>query len=98
MTKFMLSLLFFVPMLVQSQSMPALYRVVKVQHVYKLVKPKCVEVKKTKKNEAVTCDKTLHWRVYYRAVSPHVTLQKHQVLLDDEPPQINAVTQLTIDL
>lgn len=77
---------------VRAQSITALYRVAKVQHVYKLNDPKCVDNKDTK------CPKTLHWRVHYQALSQQVSLQHHQILLDDQPPQVGSVAQLTIDL
>jgi chaperone required for assembly of F1-ATPase len=82
----------FVPQPLQAQSITALYRVSKIQHVYKLNDSECVE-KKDKK-----CQKSLQWRVYFQAVSRHVSPKKHQILLDENPPQVGAVIQLTIDL
>lgn len=76
----------------QAQSITALYRVTKIHHVYKLIDSKCVERKDKK------CQKSEHWRVYYQALSQYVARQKYQVLLDDNPPQVGAVIQLTIDL
>ncbi|NRA52726.1 MAG: hypothetical protein HRU23_01145 [Gammaproteobacteria bacterium] len=75
-----------------AQSVTALYRVAKVQHVLKLIDDKCVE------EEKKVCPKSQHWRVYYRALSLNVSPQKHQELLDENPPQIGAVIQLTITI
>jgi len=77
---------------VSAQSVTALYRVDNVQRIFKLVDVKCVE-KDDKK-----CAQTEHWRVFYRALSLNVSPQKHQILVDDNPPQVGAVLQLTIRL
>ena len=77
---------------VQAQSVTALYRVAKIQHVYKLKDLECVESKKN------VCKKNLHWRVYYQAQGKYVTPKKHQILIDENPPLIGSVTQLTIEI
>lgn len=77
---------------VQAQSVTALYRVAKIQHVYKLKDLECVESKKN------VCKKNLHWRVYYQAQGKYVTPKKHQILIDENPPPLGSVTQLTIEI
>jgi hypothetical protein len=74
-----------------AQSVTALYRVIKIQHVFKLTDTNCVEKKEQQ------CQKSEHWRVFYRALSLQVSPQKHQILFDENPPQVGAVSQLTIN-
>ncbi|MDP2562365.1 hypothetical protein [Psychrobium sp. 1_MG-2023] len=72
------------------ESSSALYRVERVQQVLRLIDPKCIEDKQQ------TCDKTKHWRVYFKALSVEVPRQEYQKLVDANPPQEGSIHQLTI--
>ena len=91
-------LLLTVNSVVLAQSMTALYRVAKIHHIYKLIDITCVETKETKEIKETKCDKSLHWRVYYQAIGQYTSPQQHQILLNENPPQLSSVVQLTLQL
>ncbi|OIQ47273.1 MAG: hypothetical protein BM565_07330 [Gammaproteobacteria bacterium MedPE] len=76
----------------QATSSTAWYKVDKIQQILKLVDKKCID------DKVEQCQRTRHWRVYYKATSRYAPLQSFQEVLMEDIPQLGAVMQLTVDV
>lgn len=76
----------------QATSSTAWYKVDKIQQILKLVDKKCID------DEVEQCQRTRHWRVYYKATSRYAPLQSFEEVLMEDIPQLDAVMQLTVDV
>ncbi|MCG7530929.1 hypothetical protein MHM98_06120 [Psychrobium sp. MM17-31] len=70
----------------------AWYKVDKIQQILKLVDKKC------KDDEVEKCQRTRHWRVYYKATSRTAPLQKFVETVSEDVPQLGAMMQITVDV
>lgn len=73
-------------------SSTAWYKVDKIQQILKLVDKKCID------DKVEQCQRTRHWRVYYKATSKYAPLQTFEEVLMEDIPQLGAVMQLTVDV
>ena len=76
----------------QATSSTAWYKVDKIQQILKLIDKKCID------DKVEQCQRTRHWRVYYKATSRYAPLQSFEEVLMDNIPQLGAVMQLTVDV
>lgn len=70
----------------------AWYKVDDVKAVLKLIDIKCID------DKANQCQRTKHWRVYYKATSRYSPVQMFQELIDGKTPQVGAVMQMTVNV
>ena len=76
----------------QATSSTAWYKVDKIQQILKLIDKKCID------DKVEQCQRTRHWRVYYKATSRYAPLQSFEEVLMENIPQLGAVMQLTVDV
>lgn len=85
--------LIFMPLTqVNATTSTAWYKVDKIQQILKLVDKNC------KDDDVEKCQRTRHWRVYYKATSQTAPLKMFVETVMDDVPQLGAVMQITVDV
>jgi hypothetical protein len=70
----------------------AWYKIDDVKGILKLLDPKCIDDKVNQ------CQRTKHWRVYYKATSRYSPVQTLQKVVYENAPQVGAIMQMTVDI
>ena len=77
---------------VNSASSTSWYKVKNVQQITQLIDVSCID------NENSPCPRNKYFRVYYEATSQYSPVQKFEKKMDSNPPQVDAVMQMTVDV
>lgn len=70
----------------------AWYKVINVQQITQLIDASCID------NENRPCPRNKYFRVYYEATSQYSPVQNFDKKMDLNPPQVDAVMQMTVDV
>ena len=84
--------LIFLTLGVAAATSTAWYKVINVQQITQLIDVSCID------NENRPCPRNKYWRVYYEATSQYSPVQTFEKKMDLNPPQVDAVMQMTVNV
>jgi len=77
---------------VHATTSTAWYKVDDVKTILKLIDKKCID------SQDNPCQRTKHWRVYYKATSRYSPVQTLQRNVEANVPQVGVVMQMTVEV